>query len=672
MIFQDLGYSWITLYITGMRWLIASLLAVILTIIHFGLSLTDFGNRIEFNALDLWFNVRGKLQAPNQIALVAIDEVSYNSLDIPLNRPWPRALHARLLDKLKEAGAKRVVFDVLFFDRDPLPEVDQQLAESLRKIPTIVGGDILEQTQLAGNLAVNMRMVKQPVDAVKNNVASVGLVSTLEDFGYVRRFFSTPSEFSEEFYPLSALAAFGEAPPYYPGQGDLINFYGPSGTIRTYSYERIIQEPTERIASQLKDKIVFVGLKLKTEFGAAQKDAYFVPFLSEGRMFGVEVHATAAGNLLEKNWIVRAPRSLELAVLSILSLATSFLLFVLRPHIAGILFIAFSLTWVLVSYLSFTSNIFVPGTLLMTFVWPASFIASTLYYYFTTRRSQLQTKRAFEHYLSPEMAEEIAKNPKATVLGGYGAYATIMFTDIEGFTSITEKMLPEQVAEMLNAYFTEAVEVIFPSKGTLIKFIGDAVFAIWNAPLKVQDHAKRACETALQIQEGVKRFNDSARFPHLKTRIGIHTGTLVVGNLGSARRFDFTAIGDSVNLASRIESANKFFGTGILITSDTKRELKDALITVPMGRILVAGKDSAVEVFTILSQPLSPAVLGIWERALRDFRSCRWNEAEAGFKELSSNKDFGVATQNYLRIIQEFRLSPPEEKWEGEIGLKSK
>jgi adenylate cyclase len=414
-------------------------------------------------------------------------------------------------------------------------------------------------------------------------------------------------------------------------------------------------------------------LKLFTELGAAQKDSYRTPFEKLGGTFGVEIHATATSNIAYGTWLKKLSPTSEGITLLFLSIFLSTLTFRLRPDAAGALVVISIAVWIVVSYLAFTYNLLLPGITLFAGTLPPVYLASTLYYYYTTRKSQLQTKKAFEFYLSPEMAEEVAKNPAAIALGGKGEYATAVFTDIAGFTTITETMSPEQVSEMLNAYFSEVMDVIFPLKGTLIKFIGDAVFALWGAPLKVPDHALKACQAALAIQEEVEKFNNSNRFPALRTRIGVHTGSMVVGNLGSHRRFDFTAIGDSVNLASRVEGVNKYFGTTILITDTVNRELKGQLPTLLLGSIAVAGKNESISLFNLTRTPFPETVVKKWEKVLRDFQFRRWDQALDGINSVISEAPaLSTAAELYRELIEEYKVTPPPEEWNGTVSFSKK
>lgn len=630
------------------------LVILLVCILHTTLFISPWGEMIEMKFLDLWFNLRGPITAPEDIVVVAIDEDSYGVLGIPLNQPWPREEHIQLLEKLKTLGAKKVVFDVLFLDPGPDPEIDQKLASTFGSIPTVIGADygtIEEKLYSRKELILPLEKFRQ--------YSETALVGLPEDNGYIRRFMSSPVE-------LPTLAESASNITEKPGTRDLINYYGPPRTIPTFSYYQVLETEYPIPEGYLKDKIVFVGLSLRTGLGPSQKDSYLTPYL---KTFGVEIHAAAAGNLITGNWIRRKPLSLEASVLGIAAIILSLIFLLIRPTWGGIVLIGTAVIWGVTSYYGFLNLIFIPGAVLVTTVLPFSYLGSTLYYYVITYRKQRQLQKAFQFYLSPEMAREVARNPKALKLGGEKVIATALFTDIEGFTEISETMPPEKVANMLNTYFTDITNAIFENRGTLIKFIGDAIFALWGAPIKTEEHARLACETAISIQREIDRFNSSGRFPPLKTRIGINTGPMVVGNLGSKRRFDFTAIGDSVNLASRVEGINKYLGTNILFTDSTREALPSNIPYLKIGSIRVVGKKNPVTLYT----PLNTSTTELWLNGIEKFTNRRWEEAINIFKEIAAKElRLKKGTELYIKQIESHRQTPPPSEWQGEIIFLSK
>lgn len=648
-------------------------LILIFALVNIGLHTAVFfspaGVQLESWFSDLWFSIRG-VRAPHPgVVVVAMDEESYRTLDVPMDRPWPRSLHAQLVRRLAELGARRIVFDVLFYGPGSDPVATAELAEALRTVPVFLGAEA--STRVVHGQAVTDFL--EPFDLLKQSAAGVALALMPEDQGYVRRFLVAKPGPVSDVPSLAEAGALAFGPLQdRPLKHDMLKYYGPAGTIPKYSIQAVLERevPLPGIEEIFRDKIVFVGLMLRTDTGPAQKDSYLTAY--RGRTFGVEIHATAAANMLEASWLRRLDPVTEAWILAAVIVLLTGAILSVQPREGALCCLVFGAGWVAIAYTGLLNDVFVPGAVLSAIVLPINLLVSSLYYYFVTRRSQLRIQRAFEFYLSPEMAAEMAHNPAALRLGGSKTEATALFTDIAGFTDISEAMSAEEVAHMLNCYFTEVMDVIFERGGTLIKFIGDAVFVLFGSPIKIDDHAAKACETALEIQKEVERFNASKRFPELHTRIGIHTGPMVVGNLGSERRFDFTAIGDSVNLASRVEGINKYLGTSAMITQATRDQAKD-VPCLHMGRIRVVGKKQAIDLYALLDPPVTAEIEKDWLRAFELFKARQWDDAaEAYASVIRREPRLKKAAALYISSIQAYQKKPPLEDWTGEISFTSK
>jgi adenylate cyclase len=296
----------------------------------------------------------------------------------------------------------------------------------------------------------------------------------------------------------------------------------------------------------------------------------------------------------------------------------------------------------------------------------------------TTVRDREKIKRAFGLYLSPEMIRRIAADPDAVNLGGQEIVGTAVFTDIKGFTSIAEGMSAPETAAMLNAYFSDATRHVFDAGGTLIKYIGDAVFAIWGAPIRRDDHATQACVAALALARAQADANPNAGpVARLVTRIGVHTGPMLVGNLGSAQRFDYTAIGDAVNLASRIEGLNKAFGTLALASGEAIAATDGRFITRPLGRVRVVGRSEPVELHELIATRdetgrSDAALLTAFASARKEFEAGRFNEAADGFRasmKLAGGNDGPSAF--FAETCARLAANPPAS-WDGVLNFESK
>lgn len=654
--------------------LISVLLAILVGCVAIGLSFTALWERFDMGALNYWFLLRGKGAPPQDIAIIAMDELSYRDLNVPLSQAWPRRLHAALIERLAELGAKRAVFDVLFLDPGSDPEGDKALAHALTKLPVYLGAESAVQNIAGAGGAFSIEELLEPYEPFSRAAAGLALVSLPEHDGAVRKFLTARSERTADL-PSLAEAGAGFAPSdskTRPGPRDLINYYGPARTIPTLSYYQVLQKERPIPESLIKDKVVYIGLALRTDTGPAQKDIFETSY-GGLRIFGVEIHATAAANLMKGDWIKRFSSVTETAVEVALATAVGYSIVSSGPIVGGIVVAGALIAWCAASIALFFGGIFLPGALLVIVLLPALYLMTTIYYYLVVRRSAKQMQNAFELYLSPETARQLSQGDSAAALGGTKLWATALFTDIQDFTKITESMPAEKVAEMLNAYFTEVMEVVFQNKGTLIKFIGDAVFVLWGAPVRIDNHAELAVRTGIALGKEVERFNQSGRFPALHTRVGINTGPMVVGNLGSKRRFDYTAIGDSVNLASRVEGLNKYLGTTLLFTESTRKDAGDTITAVKVGQVRVAGKSESVWLYTTFDPPPASNVGNAFNQFLEDFRLRKWPESLAVLNEIEAREpQLGRVCLLYKGIIESYMQAPPAPGWAGELEFSHK
>jgi adenylate cyclase len=624
---------------------------------------------LEFAVLDLFFRVRGVRRPPAEFVIVGMDEESYRNLDVPLHAAWPRALHAQLLDALRALGAARVVYDILFLDPGSDPAVDADLARAIGSVPTVLGAEIsVRQLSSGGGGVFTVEELLEPAPLFRKAAQQIGLVALPEERGRVRHFLTERTSQSGEHPSLAEAAIERDSgrEREIPNTRDLLNFYGPGRTVPTLSYHEVL-DLSEELRVPINGKTVFVGLSLRSSTGPAQQDLVVSPFPG-ARMFGVEVHATAAANLFEQSWIRRAPRWVESMIVGAFCASTVGFMIFLEPLLAiaiGSLLLA---SVVGASFAGFSYGWFFGVSGLVLMCWPVITVCLLGSRYLRLRQSERAFRSAFELYVSPAMAKTLEQNSAALNLGGEKLWVTAFFSDIVDFTAVSEEMPAERTSEMLNQYFSEIMEVIFQRDGTLLKFIGDAVFALWGAPIKVSNHAEQAILTALDAQRAIAKFNAQGRFPALHTRIGIHTGPMLVGNLGSKRRFDYTAIGDAVNLASRVEGMNKIFGTQILFTEASRRDSGAAIDAVPIGSVRVKGRRELVKLFTVFDSPPATTVLSTWKIALDHFGLREFQEAAELFRQIQSQESrLAAASTLYISACLRFQEQAPGSGWAGEI-----
>ncbi|HEX4046776.1 MAG TPA: adenylate/guanylate cyclase domain-containing protein, partial [Elusimicrobiota bacterium] len=291
----------------------------------------------------------------------------------------------------------------------------------------------------------------------------------------------------------------------------------------------------------------------------------------------------------------------------------------------------------------------------------------------------LFVKNAFKRYLSASVVEQIIKDPSMLKLGGEERELTVFFSDMSGFTAMSETMEPQKLVGFINEYLSAMTDSIFLQEGTLDKYEGDAVMAFWGAPVAQADHARRACWAALDNRSRLKELCKSwaARgLPEFDIRIGLNTGPMIVGNMGSAARTDYTVIGDAVNTGSRLEQANKLYGTHILISEATRREAGGAVEAREIDLLELRGKKNAIRVFELLGLPgqiTETRLRGYrnYEEGLAAFRRKEWDGAEKSFRAALEVLGEDKASSVLLQRVLVFRRHPPPEGWDGVFRVGS-
>jgi len=633
---------------------------------------------LERGGLDRLFLLRGVRPVPDGICVVALDEDSFQELGLDPAAVWPRSLYAQLIRTLAGEGAKAVAFDVTFEEpRDPAED------EALRSAVADAGMVVLASTvdQVDDPRFRKARLV-EPFEALARAAAAVADVNLPTDRDGVIRW-AWLLHGDRKTLPLAAYeVATLRRPTGGTDEERYLDYYGPARSVRTVSFYQALDPGQYLPPGFFRDKIVFVGLSQATAAGPAAKDAFLTPFRGAGGelTYGVEIHATLAANLLESRRIRLLPRPAEAALLLLLPLVASLVFMALRPLGGAFAFLALVLLPWGLGYLAFArGGTWIPVIIPAFIQLPATYVLSLVWYYLTTVRERERIRKAFSFYLSPDMIRRIAASPESLNLGGEEVVATALFTDIKGFTPIAESLTAPQTAALLNDYFSKATRHIFDAGGTLIKYIGDAVFAIWGAPLRMEDHATRACQAALALardQEAARvagRPNES-----LLTRIGVHTGPMLVGNLGSAQRFDYTAIGDAVNLAARLEGLNKSLGTRALASGDTLSRTDGRFLVRSLGRARVVGRNEPVEIFELLGlqgeePPIPAEALETFREALGLFTIRSFVDAAEGFRSVSAHCGGSDGpSQFYLSLIGRLEKEPPPADWDGVVNFESK
>jgi adenylate cyclase len=452
----------------------------------------------------------------------------------------------------------------------------------------------------------------------------------------------------------------------------LINYLGPPGKVATYSAKALMDGTLP--AGTLKDKIVLVGA---TAVGIY--DLRVTPF--SGIFPGVEIQATVLDNLLRQNFI-RTPR-LGLPLMLVIILGLGILMGLTLPRLSAIWAFIFTLV-LLESYITVNYLLFSRAGLQIEVLYPvveivAVYLGITVQRFLMEERERVRVKKAFESYVAPAVVQEMLKHPEQLRLGGERRELTILFSDIRGFTTISENLEPQALVSLLHDFLNPMSNIIINQGGTIDKYMGDAIMALFGAPLIQPEHARLACRAALAMAETLRDLNQQwtgQGRPPLKIGIGVNTGPVAVGNMGSDRLFDYTAVGDNVNLASRLEGLNKYYGTKILISQTTAEALGEGFILRDVDRVRVKGKAQAAQIFEILGEGDAPPelarFLALYHQGLSTFRQQQWSEGASLFQQALDLRPEDGAAQRYLTLSRQHEQSPPPPGWEAVTTMDGK
>lgn len=616
------------------------------------LGLLDFVHNIELQTYDMRVAATARPDAPSpDIVLIAIDNESLRRMEPLVGRwPWPRLVHATVIDYLASAGAKVIGYDVLFTERDKRrftvgdqewsgDESDAALVEATKKAGNVVhAADVAAPELVDASRALPqaldahaLNLPMPPTDCVQPrprltppfpelaNVAR-GIGHTLmhvDANGAVRRSspivtvddhaiasFSVATAMAAGFRPVIAPHRdyAGDCSVMVPWRGPAENANGQP-TFTSYSFYDVFYAEQQLVEGQrpaidpalFKNRIVIVGATAE-----GLKDTFTTPF-PKGEITGPEVHANLVDGFLATRSIMPAPAWVTIvtvaAVVMSVGVAGAYLNAWLTGLVASI--VAALLVWQ--SFAAFAAGRWTSLTVPMLAL-VFAFVGDLAWKYFVEGREKRQVKKLFSRYVSKDVFDQLVANPSLAALGGSRRHMTVLFSDIRGFTTMSEKGSPEDVVAQLNELFTRMVGVVFANRGTVDKFVGDMIMALYGAPLDDADHAEHAVQTALAMIATLQDMNRewaAAGKPQLDIGIGINTGDMIAGNVGSESIMSYTVIGDAVNLGARLESLNKEYGTRIIISEATRAALKGRYDIYPLGDVVVKGKTTPVAIFEV-------------------------------------------------------------------------
>ena len=452
----------------------------------------------------------------------------------------------------------------------------------------------------------------------------------------------------------------------------LINYLGPEGIIPTYSAADVMNGTLP--AEALKDKIVIVGA---TAVGIY--DLRVTPF--SGTFPGVEIQATIMDNLLRGNFIRTPPFGLVIMLLVLVALAL--MLGVVLPKFSAAWAFIFTLI-VIEAYVGFNYLLFTRQGLQIELFYPIGlivlvYLGVTMQRFLAEERERERIRKTFESYVAPAVVQEMLKHPEQLRLGGERREITVLFTDIRGFTTMSENLDPEALVKLLHDFLNPMSNIIINQGGTIDKYMGDAIMALFGAPLTQTDHPRLACRAALEMVASLAALNQTwaeQGRPPLRVGVGVNTGPVAVGNMGSDRLFDYTAVGDNVNLASRLEGLNKYYGTSILVSDTTAKALEHSFILRDIDLVRVKGKVQGVRIHELIGEgepdPELARFLGSYHQALALYRERRFAESVDAFTEALKLHPADATCQRYLTLAQKHHETPPDHDWEAVTVMDGK
>ena len=666
---------------------------------------------IDNRLRDFMFNIRGEIEPKSDsVVIIDIDEKSLKTLG---QWPWSRDVLSKILYNLNDAKVAIIGFDIVFAEEDRtsphkifkkldiqkenLPNFDLEFAQAIANTPTILGYQfefadkefilksapaiqtifIEKNKNIEENFLIKAKGTILNIPILQDSSYSSGFFNNIPDDSGIIRSVPLIISYDDEIYPSLALEAlriglgikrvtinYDENGVRNLQLGDfivptdrygrlLINFRGKEKSFKYISALDIYNNSFNK--EEIENKIALVGTS-----AAALMDLRATPF--ESVFPGVEVHANAIDNIISQDFIYRASW-MDGANIVIIFILTFFTFFIIKKipiwltPIFTISFLFISLYYIY--YLMFNTGIIL-NILFPIFSIILSGIISLIIGYFYEIKKKEEIKNKFASKVSKDVMEELLKNIDDNSLKAQNKEVTIFFSDIRGFTNISEKInKPELLIKYLNQYMTPMSEVITKNKGTIDKYIGDAIMAYWNAPFDIENHADKAVTSAIEQLNELKELNKNLEItnqPLIAIGIGITTGIATVGEIGSIGRSDYTIIGDSVNLGSRIESLCKFYDVSLIISEDTKEKLTKDYTFRYLDYVKVKGKENPIKLWEVLvdSNDEIKEELNIYHEAIALFTDKKIEEAFILFQELNKNYKSKKIYDIYIQRCENF------------------
>jgi adenylate cyclase len=642
---------------------------------------------------DLLFAAR-PAQAARSTVIVGIDQKSYQAL-LPRHGPlsaWPRTLYARALDALATASPRVIAF-AIFFDASR-PE-DDALAEAMRRADNVIVPVVAQGPRAFDprpGVAQDFEAFVRPAETVRRGARDEGLanITTGQD-SVVRSLPLLLRAGGEEVpsLPLTIVAHFtrrpavldgpptaghvhaaGRAIPVAEHDTMLIDFLGPpsepagGGSFRIVSFVDVLEGRFD--PALIRDRIVLLGPTIRGV------DEHATPTTGDTRMWGVEILGNAVETVLDQRFLVPAAPALTVGLIALMAMVAALAVAAWRPlpaglAVAGGLAVYGTAAAVLFERGLVLDLVYPPAALLITF---AAALSARLV---TEQAEQRMIREAMGRYLSPVVSQWVLDDPDRLRLGGETREMTVLFSDLRSFTTLAHALPPQTLVALLNRYRAEMADVVFRHDGVLAQYAGDAIEAFWNAPMDQGDHARRACETALDMVAALAVLRpvfEARGWAHLDLGVGINTGQMVVGNMGSKDRLIYTAVGDPVNVAARLEGLSKEYGVRVVVGEATVAAAPDVFTYRLLDLVAVKGRAEPLRCYEVIDRadaipPAGRQMLARYHDALALYRARRWEEALRLLDELARDAPADGPIALYRRRARALLAAPPPEDWDG-------
>ncbi|UTC89536.1 adenylate/guanylate cyclase domain-containing protein [Treponema denticola] len=610
----------------------------------------------------------------DEIVLVLVDQKSLNyaASERGWTWPWPREAYAEIVDFFSSGGAKSVAFDMLFTEPSSYGDVDdKKFANASKESGIVIQTVFFDRGQ---------RIF--PIDEIASSAKLIGNVNSLPDSdGTIRRarLFYQWKNYKIPTLGIASYFVGGDEDEALPEELNLrftksIDDYLPYSAGDILKAQADIRAGRERELNpeDFEDMYVFFGLYAPGLFDICQTPV-------SASYPGVGIHITLLDNILSGNRIVETGfliNALIILICIILAGLPEFFSEKIKSRTASIIvnavsFLVFVALYLFIAYYLFRLGIAIPAASVLAGM-VLSFVASLSVSYMVEGKQRRYLKNAFKQYLSPAVIEQLIAYPSQLKLGGERKEISIFFSDLQGFTSISESLSPEALTELLNDYLSDMSKIILDSGGTIDKYEGDAIIAFWNAPARVKHHARSALEAAWACQKKLEErradFEKRAGGRPFKMRIGLNTGFAIVGNMGSVSRFDYTMLGDSVNLAARLEGLNKQFGSYTMCAEAAKKQAEESGTVLKfreLARAAVVGKSEPVVVYEVMDEKTyneKKALLDSFDRGLKEFYAGNFKEALNIFVQ---TEEADPPSKHYAEKCKTLISQKPEGEWLG-------